>query len=113
LETTLLGGFEIPKGARVFVSFYLIHRHQDFWPQPAQFKPERFLSKDPEAFMPFGLGQRYCLGKNLAMLQGPLVLAHLSKQLRLALSTEADISPKVVISLFAKYGIPMKVLDSQ
>ncbi len=113
LQNTSLGGFDIPKGARIFVSFYLIHRHKDYWSEPVCFRPERFLPKDPDAFMPFGLGQRYCLGKNLAMLQGPLVLAQVSKQLRLELAPETHISPKVTISLFPRYGIKMKVLGSQ
>lgn len=112
LKDTVLNDFEIPKGARVFVSFYLIHRHPEYWPAPTHFNPERFANKDPEAYMPFGLGQRYCLGKHLAMLQGPLVLTQLSKYLRLELSQQTNISPKVVISLFSRYGLQMKILDS-
>lgn len=44
----------------------------DYWEEPEAFKPERFLSEDrktiqkPEHFMPFGVGQRMCLGDHLA-----------------------------------------------
>ena len=42
------------------------------WDRPEEFRPERFLSEDqtsiekPENFMPFGIGQRMCLGDQLA-----------------------------------------------
>merc|ERR1712038_1189223 len=42
------------------------------WHKPEEFRPERFLSQDgtkvikPENFIPFGVGQRMCLGDNLA-----------------------------------------------
>lgn len=44
----------------------------DYWDEPEAFRPERFLSEDqksvhkPEHFMPFGVGQRMCLGDHLA-----------------------------------------------
>lgn len=109
LIQTYLGGFDIPKGARIFVSFYLIHRHKAYWLGPDEFMPERFLSKENDAYMPFGLGQRFCLGKNLAMLQGPLVLGEIVKHLRLELLPES-VSSKVAISLFPRTGIPMRVI---
>jgi cytochrome P450 len=110
LGSSTLGGFEIPKGARVFVSLYLIHRHNDFWSKPAEFIPERFLPKDPDAYMPFGLGQRYCLGKHLAMLQGSLILTQFAKDIRLELLDEA-VRSKVTISLFPRTGIAMRIIS--
>jgi cytochrome P450 len=109
LQQTRLGEFDIPQGARVFVSLYLIHRHKHYWKQADSFCPERFLSNEPEAYMPFGLGKRYCLGKNLAMLQGPLLLSEVSNYLRLELSPASIVSSKVAISLAPRYGIKMKV----
>ena len=44
----------------------------EVWDQPEEFRPERFLNEDhtavhkPEHFMPFGIGQRMCLGDQLA-----------------------------------------------
>ena len=89
-QDTELGGFLIPKGSRVFVSVYAVHRHPDFWKAPNVFKPERFLdgSAQLEAYIPFGLGRRFCLGRNLARLQAKLVLALLVKKLELNFGTE-------------------------
>ncbi len=44
----------------------------DNWDNPEEFRPERFLSEDgktvvkPDQFIPFGVGQRMCLGDQLA-----------------------------------------------
>lgn len=90
LVDTQLAGFRIPAGSRIFVSIYALHRHQDLWPEPEVFKPERFLdgALRPEAYMPFGLGERFCLGRNLALLQGQLVLALLVQKLELGVTSE-------------------------
>lgn len=62
------------------VNQYLTHRHPDFWNEPEQFKPERFLAAGTAnqhrfAYFPFGGGPRICIGNTFAMLEGPLVLA--------------------------------------
>lgn len=65
-------GFRIPKNAHVIPLLYTVHMNPDYWNNPEEFRPERFLSADctkvikPEHFIPFGVGQRMCLGDNLA-----------------------------------------------
>ncbi|MCA9704261.1 MAG: cytochrome P450, partial [Myxococcales bacterium] len=64
----VLGHHFIPKGTTVLVSPWLIHRNPELWPRPTEFDPGRFL--DPEraaarprlAWIPFGAGQRICVG---------------------------------------------------
>lgn len=108
LQDTTLAGLEIPRDAKLFISIYLIHRHADFWQDAALFKPERFLeTSQPRAYLPFGLGERYCLGKNLAMLQGQLLLAMLVKAFDYSL-VDTNVQPKVTVSLFPREG--MKVI---
>jgi cytochrome P450 len=110
LEDTTLAGFEIPEGSRLFVSLYLIHRHKDFWREATSFRPERFLeTAQPRAYIPFGLGERYCLGKNLAMVQGQLLLAMIVKHFDFSLAPEFEVRPKVTVSLFPRDGMRMKV----
>jgi cytochrome P450 len=110
LKDTVLAGFEIPDGSRLFLSLYLIHRHEDFWQDPSSFRPERFLeTAQPKAYLPFGLGERYCLGKNLAMLQGHLLLAMMVKQFNFSLASAIEVTPKVTVSLFPKNGMKIKV----
>ena len=65
-------GYVIPKNAHVIPLLHAVHMNPDYWEEPEAFKPERFLSEDrktiqkPEHFMPFGVGQRMCLGDHLA-----------------------------------------------
>ncbi|MGL4608669.1 MAG: cytochrome P450 [Trueperaceae bacterium] len=110
LRDVILSGFEIPKGSRLFLSLYLIHRHKVFWQDANVFRPERFLETvQPKAYIPFGLGERYCLGKNLAMLQGPLLLAMIVKHVDFSLVPEFAVIPKVTVSLFPRGGLKMRL----
>lgn len=62
-------GREFPKGVMAFYSPYLTHRHPDFWAEPLEFKPERFRGKIPAwGYLPFGGGERICLGMHFANL---------------------------------------------
>lgn len=109
LQDVTLAGFDIPEGAKLFSSIYLIHRHPEFWQDAAFFKPERFLEvSQPKAYLPFGLGERYCLGKNLAMLQGQMLLAMFVKEFDYGL-VDGHVQPKVTVSLFPRDGMKMIV----
>ena len=60
-----IGGHVIPPGAIVVNAMYLLHRRRDLYPEPDEFKPERFLGKkaiDPYEWTPFGGGIRRCHG---------------------------------------------------
>jgi cytochrome P450 len=110
LQNTSLAGFDIPEDSRLFLSPYLIHRHEKFWQDANHFKPERFLeTAQPKAYIPFGLGERYCLGKNLAMLQGHLLLGMMVKRFDFSLVPDFEVVPKVTVSLFPRDGVKMKL----
>jgi cytochrome P450 len=49
----------------------------DIYPEPEEFKPERFLHNQPDtyAWIPFGGGRRRCLGLRLAMFEMRILLA--------------------------------------
>ncbi len=65
------------------------------FPEPDVFRPERFAPDAPElprgAYMPFGAGQRVCLGQNLAMTEMTIIAAMLLQ--RFALSVPENASP--------------------
>jgi Cytochrome P450 len=73
-QTTLHGISGIPEGVRVSCSAYTLHRNEDVFPNPEEWKPSRWLdaSKEQKAemnrwFWAFGSGARMCLGIHFAM----------------------------------------------
>lgn len=105
LSATELSGFALTKGSRVFCSIYSIHRHKDFWEDARVFRPERFLHTKPSAYLPFGLGERVCLGQHLASLEVQLILAVLLAEVSPKVKNSADALPKVAISLQPKKAL--------
>jgi cytochrome P450 len=65
-ETTA-AGVALPAGTMVFYSPLLTHRDPGLWPDPDDFRPERFAGGRPAwGFIPFSAGRRTCLGAHLA-----------------------------------------------
>ena len=64
-----IGGRDLPAGVLATPCIYLAHRRPDIWPNPARFDPARFvgLRPNPYAFLPFGGGERRCLGMAFAL----------------------------------------------
>ena len=82
-----LMGYTIPPETMVAPCIYLTHRRPDVYPDPAQFKPERFLNHQfsPYEFLPFGGGNRRCIGMAFALFEMKLVLATLLQRFDLQL----------------------------
>uniref|UniRef100_A0A1B6IGB6 Cytochrome P450 n=1 Tax=Homalodisca liturata TaxID=320908 RepID=A0A1B6IGB6_9HEMI len=64
-------GFTIEKGTQVLVSTRGLHNDPDLYPEPEKFIPERFSKENrmnikPCTYMPFGEGQRACIGQRFA-----------------------------------------------
>jgi cytochrome P450 len=80
------GGWELPAGANISPSIYLLHRRPDLYPDPGSFRPERFLGEDPPGtyeWIPFGGGVRRCLGASFALFEMRIVLAAVLEKVRL------------------------------
>nr|XP_010986864.2 cytochrome P450 2J2-like isoform X1 [Camelus dromedarius] len=67
---TTLAGYHLPKGTVVLTNLTALHRDPAEWATPDTFNPEHFLEngqfKKREAFLPFSVGKRVCLGEQLA-----------------------------------------------
>src|SRR5215208_741375 len=78
------GGHQLPAGTVAMVPTVLLHRDARSFPEPDQFRPERFLSIDEgPAYLPFGGGNRRCLGEWLARAEIAHVLPAVLRQVRL------------------------------
>jgi cytochrome P450 len=75
-EPVILAGYELPAETVLMASVYLVHREPSVYPEPEEFRPERFEGglPDPRAWIPFGGGVRRCLGASLAQLEMKIVL---------------------------------------
>lgn len=82
-----IGGWELPAGAHIAPSIYLLHRRPDLYPEPHAFRPERFLGDDGPGtyeWIPFGGGVRRCLGASFAMYEMRIVLREALRAIQLS-----------------------------
>jgi cytochrome P450 len=84
IRDIVFNGHRIEAGTRVLFSIYLTHRHPSWWPEPERFLPERFAPGGPGqaafTYVPFGGGDRICIGAAFAQLEAKLILARLLQQ---------------------------------
>jgi cytochrome P450 len=85
LEPLELAGRELPAGTTVAPCILLIHRREDLYPEPEEFRPERFLDEPPGTYswIPFGGGVRRCLGAAFAQVEMQVVLETIARSARL------------------------------
>jgi cytochrome P450 len=71
-----IGGYEVPAGSFVLAAIAAIHYREDLFPDPQEFRPERFLDRrtDTYAWIPFGGGVRRCIGASFAEFEMGVVL---------------------------------------
>ncbi|MEG4849303.1 cytochrome P450 [Microcoleus sp. B5-D4] len=90
-----LMGYNIPKGMILSTCIYLVHHRPDIYPEPKRFKPERFLERQfsPYEYLPFGGGNRRCIGAAFAMFEMKLVLAKVLSRYSLELAENRPVLP--------------------
>lgn len=87
VHDAVIDGWHLPAGTAVMIAVQLLHGDPDLYPDPEQFRPERFLDgNDPGsgAWLPFGGGVRRCPGATLAQLEMRIVLATILTNVSLA-----------------------------
>jgi cytochrome P450 len=106
-----LGGYRVKPGYTVLMSQWVNHRDQNFFPDPEEFRPERWqdgLAKRlPKfAYYPFGGGQRICVGSTFALIEATIILAAVGQHYRFTVDPDAVIDVKPQITLLPANGIP-------
>ncbi|NXW03604.1 CP3AL protein, partial [Fregetta grallaria] len=109
-----INGVPIPKGSIVMILPHILHYIPEYWPNPEEFRPERFSKENKEAiepytYLPFGAGPRNCIGMRFALLSLKVAITILLQhftfqtcketQIPLKLSSRAILTPEKQIIL--------------
>lgn len=105
----VVDGFDVAPGTLVCVSQWVLHRDERYWDRPKQFRPERFGEpvRPSHLYLPFGGGDRVCIGQHLALVEATLVLAVLAQTVRLHLVEGFPVEPEALVTLRPKHGMRM------
>ncbi|KAG5061139.1 hypothetical protein JHK87_002168 [Glycine soja] len=117
-ECTFSCGYHIPAGTHLIVNTWKIHRDGCVWPDPHDFKPERFLTshKDVDVkgqnyeLIPFGSGRRVCPGSSLALRVVHMALARLLHSFNVASPSNQAVDMTESIGLTNLKATPLEVL---
>ncbi|NXA34952.1 CP4V2 protein, partial [Eudromia elegans] len=79
-EDCYIKGYRVPKGTNVVIITYALHRHPEIFPDPEEFRPERFFpesckGRHPFVYVPFSAGPRNCIGQRFAQMEEKALLA--------------------------------------
>lgn len=107
-----IGGWELPPGIRVYPNITVVHLREDLYPQPHEFRPERFIEDEAPSYswLPFGGGIRRCIGAALAQAEMAEVIRTVVSRVDLE-PTRPDREPVVMrgITLVPRHGTPVQV----
>lgn len=82
----------------IIIPIFSIHRDERYYPDPLKFDPDRFTEENirqrhPFTFIPFGEGQRNCIGMRFALMQIRLGLVAVLRKFRVSHSKK---TPKII-----------------
>lgn len=78
-QNDVIDGYALPKGTSVCFSMYVMSNHEEYFPDPLEFQPERFSEENRKRigsyrYFPFSMGPRTCIGKHFAEIESKLIL---------------------------------------
>uniref|UniRef100_A0A8C6LMU4 Cytochrome P450 4V2 n=1 Tax=Nothobranchius furzeri TaxID=105023 RepID=A0A8C6LMU4_NOTFU len=108
-------GFKVPKGANAIIVTYSLHRDQRYFPEPEEFRPDRFVPENsagrpPYAYVPFSAGLRNCIGQRFAQMEEKVVLASILRNFNVeACQNREELRPVGELILRPEQGIIIKL----
>jgi cytochrome P450 len=109
-----LCGRHVPAGAYVNYCSWASHRLPDVFPEPHEFRPERFARERKAAlpkgaYVPFGGGSRTCIGMRFGQLENKALATLLLRRRRLERAGDEPLRIRQMPTLGARGGLPMTV----
>ncbi|KAG7486616.1 cytochrome P450 4V2 [Solea senegalensis] len=114
-EDCHIKGFKIPKGANAIIVTYALHRDPRYYPEPEEFRPDRFLpdncvGRPPYAYIPFSAGLRNCIGQRFAQMEEKVVLSSILRKFNVeACQKREELQPIGELILRPEKGIWIKL----
>ena len=110
----VLCGYTIAAGTNVLLPLYLLHRHPRYWPEPDQFRPERFAPEHEAerprfAYMPFAAGPRHCIGETFALYEMLMHVQRVARRLRLVHVPGPPLALEALINLRTRHPVIMRL----
>ncbi|MBC7712562.1 MAG: cytochrome P450 [Rhizobacter sp.] len=89
INDDVIHGSKVKAGDLISISPYLMHHHPDYWENPEEFNPHRFEKPPvPMTFIPYGAGQRVCMGERLANLEIAMIFLKTVEKFQLKFTEE-------------------------
>ncbi|KAE8734577.1 S-adenosyl-L-methionine-dependent methyltransferases superfamily protein isoform 1 [Hibiscus syriacus] len=114
----LPSGDHIGPNTRVLISFYSMGRSEEIWGEDCmEFKPERWISemgefvhKPGSLYLPFGVGQRACLGKELSLKMMNTVAINVLRHFEVKVVEKQKITKtNKVLALTTQHGLKVRI----
>jgi cytochrome P450 len=77
--------------------------------EPLRFSPEQAKGRHPCAYIPFGGGQRKCIGASVASMEATLVLARLAQRFHVEVAPGVSVRPRPSFALRPRDGVPVRL----
>lgn len=126
-QDIVLQGYRIPAGTNVMMQHAYISASDEEFGRPKEFIPERWLKDQTQAvaegcphaknahsfaYMPFGFGNRACIGMRFAELETALLMARMVRNFEMSWHYgEPQFQPSVVNSIVSDLKIRMQDID--
>ena len=118
LTDMTIGEWDVPSGSIVLGSPWILHRDPALWDRATSFVPERWLDAEGRyddaapgqprgAWIPFGFGNRRCIGEQFAWTEAVLLLATLAPRWRPELVPGSIVETRAAVTLRPRHGLPM------
>lgn len=104
----------VARGSQIVLSPWHLHRHERLWDKPDDFDPARYGTENGrtclrEAYIPFSAGRRVCTGAGFAMVEGPLILSMLLRDLKVELTDRPAPVPVAHLTVRSDNGIWLRI----
>ena len=110
LHQVELEEYSIPPGRVIAVSPYVLHRRVEYFDNPNEFHPSRFADQEQnQAYIPFGIGPRTCLGNHFALMEAQIILVVMAQTITFRLLPGQNITPIPLTTLYPNDAIKMKI----